>query len=80
MITVILSLPKQIVFVYLGNPANSGKAGAKVGKVIAIGVLVVITRAYCSMRQCYASAAEAACLQSPAAGICTRRWLSQGPK
>lgn len=45
MITVILSLPKQIVFVYLGNPANTGKTGAKVGKVIAIGVLVIITLA-----------------------------------
>ena len=80
MITVILSLPKQIVFVYLGNPANTGKTGAKVGKVIAIGVLVIITRAYRSLHV-HGDIAEAGLwLQSLGAGTCTRRWLLLGPR
>lgn len=45
MVTVILSLPKQIIFVILGSPTNKGKTGAKVGKVIAFGVLALVTRA-----------------------------------
>ena len=44
MVTVVLSLPKQIIFVVLGSPNNKGKTGAKVGKVIAFGVLAIITR------------------------------------
>ncbi|CAN8105041.1 unnamed protein product [Discula destructiva] len=43
MATVILSLPKVIVFVALGTPSSEHSKGARVGKVIAIGVLVVIT-------------------------------------
>ena len=62
MITVIISLPKQvkaraslvnirvlilllfqIVFVLVGNPSNADKTGAKVGKIIAVAVLVVVT-------------------------------------
>lgn len=43
MSTVILSLPKSIVFVALGAPSSENSKGAKVGKVIAIGVLVVVT-------------------------------------
>lgn len=43
MISVVLSLPKQIIFVVLGDPSSKGKTGAKIGKVIAVGVLVLIT-------------------------------------
>lgn len=43
MLTVVLSLPKQIIFVVLGDPSSKGKTGAKIGKVIAVGVLVLIT-------------------------------------
>ncbi|CAD6571353.1 MAG: Tlg2-vesicle protein [Cyphobasidiales sp. Tagirdzhanova-0007] len=43
MASVILSLPKTIVFVALGNPNNSHKASIKVGKVIAFGVLALVT-------------------------------------
>lgn len=41
--TVILSLPKVIVFVALGTPSSEHSKGAKAGKVVAIGVVVVIT-------------------------------------
>lgn len=43
MVSVILSLPKQIIFVVLGDPSNKGETGAKIGKVIAVGVLVIVT-------------------------------------
>lgn len=43
MISVILSLPKQIIFVVLGDPSSKGKTGAKIGKVIAVAVLVIVT-------------------------------------
>jgi len=43
MITVIISLPKSIVFVVLGTGTGSSTKGAKVGKVVAIGVLVLVT-------------------------------------
>jgi hypothetical protein len=44
MITVILSLPKSIVFVILGTPSSENSKAAKFAKVIAIGVVVIITR------------------------------------
>ncbi len=47
MITVILSLPKTMVFVALGNPSSENSKGNKYAKVVAIGVLVVITSNYC---------------------------------
>ncbi|KUJ20791.1 uncharacterized protein LY89DRAFT_578995 [Mollisia scopiformis] len=43
MSTVILSLPKSMVFVALGAPSSEHSKGAKVGKVIAIGIVVAIT-------------------------------------
>lgn len=43
MTTVILSLPKQIVFVALGSPSTQNAKGAKAGKIVAIAVVVVIT-------------------------------------
>lgn len=43
MSTVILSLPKSIVFVILGTPSSENSQAAKYAKVIAILVLVVIT-------------------------------------
>lgn len=43
MASVILSLPKNIVFVALGNPSNNSR-GVKVAKVIAVGILVLVTR------------------------------------
>lgn len=43
MVSVILSLPKQIIFVVLGDPSSKGKTGAKIGKVIAVAVLVLVT-------------------------------------
>jgi hypothetical protein len=43
MITVILSLPKNMVFVALGTPSSEGTKGTKYAKVVAIGVLVVVT-------------------------------------
>jgi uncharacterized membrane protein YdjX (TVP38/TMEM64 family) len=46
MITVILSLPKTMVFVALGNPNSENSKGNKYAKVVAIGVLVVITSSY----------------------------------
>lgn len=46
MVTVIASLPKVIVFVALGTPSSEHSKGARVGKVIAIGVVVVITCMY----------------------------------
>lgn len=44
MTTVILSLPKSIIFVALGAASSEHSKGAKVGKVIAVGVLVAIMR------------------------------------
>jgi hypothetical protein len=46
MTTVILSLPKSMVFVALGAPSSENRKGTKFAKVIAIGVLVVITSNY----------------------------------
>lgn len=46
MVTVIASLPKVIVFVALGTPSSEHSKGARAGKVIAIGVVVVITCTY----------------------------------
>lgn len=43
MATVFLSLPKNLVFVALGTPASENSKGAKWAKVVAIGVVVVIT-------------------------------------
>jgi len=43
MITVILSLPKSMVFVALGTPSSEGSKGTKYAKVVAIGVVVAIT-------------------------------------
>lgn len=43
MVTVVISLPKSLVFVALGAPTSEGSKGAKVGKVIAIAVVIVIT-------------------------------------
>jgi len=43
MVSVILSLPKQIIFVVLGDPSSRGKTGARIGKVIAVAILVLIT-------------------------------------
>jgi hypothetical protein len=48
MITVILSLPKSMVFVALGTPSSEGTKATKYGKVVAIGVVVAIT----SMHPC----------------------------
>ena len=46
MITVILSLPKSIIFVILGTPSSENSKGAKYAKVIAIGVVIAITGRY----------------------------------
>lgn len=46
MATVVLSLPKNMVFVALGTPASENSKGAKWAKVVAIGVVVVITCKY----------------------------------
>ncbi|KAN0094098.1 hypothetical protein V8E51_017282 [Hyaloscypha variabilis] len=43
MTTVILSLPKSMVFVALGTPSSEGSKGTKYAKVVAIGVVVAIT-------------------------------------
>lgn len=43
MATVILSLPKSMVFVALGSPSSEGSKAAKWGKVVAIGVVVLIS-------------------------------------
>ena len=48
MTTVILSLPKSMVFVALGTPSSENSKGTKFAKVKAIGVLVVITGTYSS--------------------------------
>jgi hypothetical protein len=48
MATVILSLPKSIVFVALGSPGSEHSKGAKYGKVVAIGVLIAVTRKFTS--------------------------------
>ncbi|TVY36041.1 Golgi apparatus membrane protein [Lachnellula subtilissima] len=43
MATVILSLPKSMVFVALGSPSSEGSKAAKWGKVVAIGIVVIIS-------------------------------------
>lgn len=43
MSTVVLSLPKSLVFVALGAPSSEGSKGTKYAKVVAIGVVVAIT-------------------------------------
>jgi len=43
MATVVLSLPKSMVFVALGSPSSEGSSAAKWGKVVAIGVVVLIS-------------------------------------
>ncbi|CZR67892.1 uncharacterized protein PAC_17791 [Phialocephala subalpina] len=43
MATVILSLPKSMVFVALGSPSSKNSKAAKYGKVLAIAVVVIIT-------------------------------------
>ncbi|CZS91704.1 uncharacterized protein RAG0_02220 [Rhynchosporium agropyri] len=43
MITVVLSLPKSLVFVALGSPSSKDSQTAKWGKVAAIAVVVIIT-------------------------------------
>lgn len=42
--TVVLSLPKQIIFVVLGTPSSENSKGARYAKVIAILILVLVTR------------------------------------
>jgi hypothetical protein len=46
MTTVILSLPKTIIFVILSSPDLQSSTGAKVGKYFAIAILVAITSRY----------------------------------
>ncbi len=43
MVTVILSLPKSMIFIALGSPNSENSKGSKLGKVAAIAVLVAIT-------------------------------------
>ena len=43
MTTVLLSLPKSVVFVALGTPSSEGTKATKYGKVAAIVVVVAIT-------------------------------------
>lgn len=43
MTTVVLSLPKQIIFVVLGDPSLKDNKGATVAKVVAIIILILIT-------------------------------------
>ncbi|KAI9047206.1 hypothetical protein LZ554_008660 [Drepanopeziza brunnea f. sp. 'monogermtubi'] len=43
MATVILSLPKSMVFVALGSPSSQNSKAAKYGKVAAIAIVVIIT-------------------------------------
>lgn len=43
MVTVVLSLPKSMVFVALGSPSSKNSKAAKYGKVVAIAVVVIIT-------------------------------------
>lgn len=43
MTTIILFLPKAIIFVALETPSSEHSKGAKVGKVIAVAVLVAVT-------------------------------------
>ncbi len=43
MATVILSLPKSMVFVALGTPSSETTKATKYAKVVAIGVVVAIT-------------------------------------
>lgn len=43
MVTVILSLPKSIIFVALGSPASKNSDAAKWGKLAAVAVVVIIT-------------------------------------
>jgi hypothetical protein len=53
MVTVILSLPKTMVFVALGTPSSETRKGTKYAKVVAIGVVVVITSKVPSSVSCY---------------------------
>jgi hypothetical protein len=48
MATVILSLPKSMVFVALGSPGSENSKVTKYGKVIAVGAVIVITCKYSS--------------------------------
>jgi len=43
MATVVLSLPKSMVFVALGSPSSKNSKAAKWGKVAAIAIVVIIT-------------------------------------
>ncbi|KAE8444554.1 hypothetical protein EG329_014478 [Mollisiaceae sp. DMI_Dod_QoI] len=43
MVTVLLSLPKSMVFVALGAPTSKNSKAAKYGKVIAVAVVVAVT-------------------------------------
>ena len=74
MVTVVLSLPKTIVFVVLGTPTAKNSKGAKWAKVVAIGVVVVITSK--SAQSCSAASGFADWTlfkSSPASGF-VRRW------
>jgi hypothetical protein len=46
MTTVILSLPKSMVFIALGTPSSESSKGGKYAKVAAIAVVVAITSEY----------------------------------
>lgn len=43
MFTIILSLPKQIVFVILGYPSTKDDKGATAAKIVAISGLILVT-------------------------------------
>lgn len=43
MITVVLSLPKTIIFVILGSPSARDSEAAKWGQGVAVGLLVLVT-------------------------------------
>lgn len=43
MVTVILSLPKTIIFVILGSPGNKSSKTNQLAKIAAVGVIVLIT-------------------------------------
>jgi hypothetical protein len=49
MTTVILSVPKSIIFVALGASSSEHSKGVKVAKVIAVGVLLAVT-SRCSLK------------------------------
>jgi len=46
MATVILSLPKSMVFVALGSPGSENSKATKYGKVVAVGVVIAISGKY----------------------------------